>query len=162
MINPHFKMLIKELDLIVYDFDGVMTDNCVLIDQNGKESVSVNRSDGLAVNLIKVLGVKQIILSTEINPVVSMRARKIGLDVIQGANDKKRVLEDYCKMSGISPERVLYIGNDINDLEVMNFVGHKMCPLDAHEKIKGISDRILSKKGGDGVIRELADILGVQ
>ena len=148
-----------KLDLLVYDFDGVMTDNKVYVDQNGKETVQVNRADGLGVSEIKKLGIEQIIISTEKNPVVSARAKKMDIYCLQGIDNKKFALKNYCKENNIELQQVAYIGNDINDLEVMKIVGVTFCPSDAHESIKDISDYVLDKKGGEGVIRELLDLL---
>ena len=94
-------MNINELKLIVYDFDGVMTDNKVYIDHSGNEIVQVNRGDGLGISEIKKLGIKQIIISTEKNKVVSARARKLGIDCLQGIDDKKHTLIEYCKHNDI-------------------------------------------------------------
>ena len=149
----------KKIDLIIYDFDGVMTDNKVYIDQNGNEMVMVNRSDGLGVDEIKKLGIKQMIISTEKNPIVSLRAEKIGLPCLQGIDNKKLVLRDYCNKNHIKHENIAYIGNDINDMEAMKFSGLTFCPADSHKNIKEISDYILKSKGGHGVIRELLDLL---
>ncbi len=147
--------------LIVYDFDGVMTDNCVIVDENGKESVIVNRGDGLAVRMIKdKLKIPQIILSTEANPVVVRRAEKINIPVIHNAGDsKKRILEKYCLENGFSPDNILYIGNDINDYESMMLCGFIACPSDAEPEIKAVSNYIFEAKGGYGVIRELYRLL---
>ena len=92
-------MIVKlsSLILIVYDFDGVMTDNKVYINQNGNEMVQVNRSDGLGIAKIKTLGIKQIIISTEENTVVSARANKLDIPCLQGIANKKYALKDYCQ-----------------------------------------------------------------
>jgi len=147
------------IQLIVYDFDGVMTDNHVYVDQDGREMVRVNRADGLGISGIKKIGIQQIIISTEKNPVVSTRAKKLGIPCLQGIDNKKKALIDYCKKNDIDLRNVAYLGNDINDMEVMEIAGSTFCPADAHENIKGISDIILSKNGGNGVIRELLDFL---
>tara|TARA_Y100000590_G_scaffold138186_1_gene158180 strand:+ start:12033 stop:12509 length:477 start_codon:yes stop_codon:yes gene_type:complete len=148
-----------EIDLIVYDFDGVMTDNKVYIDSSGSEIVQVNRSDGLAVSKIKELKIKQLILSTEKNEVVKRRSEKLGIDCIYNCSDKKNSLEEYCKKENISLSKVGFIGNDINDLEVMESVNFTFCPSDAHALIKELSRFKLSTKGGDGVIREFYEFL---
>jgi len=150
---------LSSLLLIVYDFDGVMTDNKVYVDQNGNEMVQVNRADGLGVSEIKKLGIEQIIISTEMNPVVSARANKIGIPCLQGINNKKDTLIDYCQKYNIDLKNVAYVGNDINDKNVMKITGTTFCPSNAHESIKIISDYILNTKGGKGVIRELFDLL---
>ena len=147
------------IKLIVYDFDGVMTDNKVYIDQNGLEMVQVNRADGLGVLEIKKLGIVQIIISTEKNPVVSARAKKLGIFCFQGIDNKKIALIDFCKENDISLKNVAFVGNDINDKEVMETVGLTFCPADAHGSIKDISDYVLKTKGGNGVIRELFDLI---
>ena len=150
---------LKDIRLLVYDFDGVMTDNKVYVNQDGKEMVQVNRGDGLAVSEIKKLGIKQIIISTEANPVVSTRAKKLDINCLQGIDNKKEALKNHCIDNNINLENVYYIGNDINDKEVMGVVGKTYCPSDAHESIKTISDHILMSKGGDGVVRELLDLI---
>ena len=148
-----------KIKLIVYDFDGVMTDNKVYVDQDGKETVQVNRGDGLGISEIKKLGIEQIIISTEKNLVVMKRAEKLGIGCMQGIENKKAALIDYCKNNNFDLQNVAYVGNDINDKEVMEIAGTTYCPSDAHKSIQIISDYILKTKGGDGVIRELLDII---
>ena len=149
----------KKINLIVYDFDGVMTDNKVFVDQKGREMVQVNRADGLGVSEIKKLGIEQIIISTEINPVVSVRAIKLGIPCLQGINNKKESLQKFCKEKNYKMQHVAFVGNDINDEDVMKIVGHSFCPSDAHKKIKKIAKHVLISKGGGGIIRELFDLL---
>lgn len=143
------------VELVVYDFDGVMTDNKVILREDGTESVIVNRSDGLAVSLIKRMGISQLILTTEKNKVVCKRAKKLGIPLLQGVTDKKRALLDYCAGKDVSINKVVYVGNDINDLDAMLCAGYPVCPIDAAEEIKKISRIILSVTGGNGVVREL-------
>ena len=150
---------LNNIILIVYDFDGVMTNNKVYVDENGNEMVLINRSDGLGVSEIKKLGIKQIILSTEKNPVVSARASKLGITCLQEIDNKKVALMDYCDNNDIELNNVAFVGNDINDREAMEIVGIRFCPADAHENIIIISDYIFKSKGGDGVIRELLDLI---
>ncbi len=149
----------NNIKLIVYDFDGVMTDNKVYLDQKGNEMVQVHRGDGLGVSEIKKLGIEQVIISTEKNPVVSARASKLAIFCLQGQENKKVALKDYCEKNDIDLKHVIYVGNDINDLEAMDLVGVTFCPVDAHESIKAISDYILETKGGHGVVRELLDFI---
>ena len=151
--------MIDKIKLIVYDFDGVMTDNKVYINQNGNEMVQVNRSDGLGVAEIKKMGIKQIIISTEKNPVVSARANKLEIPCLQGVANKKYALTDYCQKNDIQILQVAYVGNDINDKDAMAIAGFSFCPADAHETIKEISDHVFKRNGGDGVIRELLDLI---
>ena len=157
LIKP--RVLNNKIKLIVYDFDGVMTNNKVYIDQNGNEMVLVSRADGLGISEIKKIGIKQIIISTEKNAVVTARARKLDIPCVQGIDNKKDYLIDYCKKNDIQILQVAYVGNDINDMGVMKIVGIKICPADAHLSIINISDYVLQTKGGDGAIREIYDMI---
>ncbi|WP_419786188.1 HAD hydrolase family protein [Pseudodesulfovibrio sp.] len=145
--------------LAVYDFDGVMTDNRVIVDQDGRESVAANRSDGLAVGMIRSLGVEQCILSTEVNPVVRARAEKIGLPCTHGVGDKASVLIALAAERFVSLSDVLYVGNDVNDRDAMGLAGFKVAPADAHAEILALADYVTEAAGGHGVIRELYDVL---
>lgn len=141
--------------LIVYDFDGVMTDNTAIVDENGKESVVVNRGDGYGVLQIKKLNIPQVIISTEENKVVNVRGQKLGIPAIHGIENKKTVLLDYCLANHIAPDNVLFIGNDLNDYEAMTIAGYSAAPQDAEPEIKEYVDHVFEAKGGKGVIREL-------
>ncbi|RJR07503.1 hypothetical protein C4588_06735 [Candidatus Parcubacteria bacterium] len=159
ILKKTYSLSAEDIDLIVYDFDGVMTDNKVFTLQDGTEAVIVNRSDGLAINLIKKSGLPQIIISTESNPVVEARAKKVGLPAIYNTKNKLESLQEHCNQHSYRMSRVIYLGNDINDLEAMNAVGIAVAPFNAHPAIKKISKLVLKHSGGDGVIRELADLI---
>lgn len=149
------KVELKSIKCLAYDFDGVMTDNRVLIMEDGCEAVYVNRSDGLAVSKFKGLGICQVIISTETNPVVRARAQKLGIAAVCGAEDKGEILLKYCKEIGISAEEVMFIGNDVNDISAMNLAGIKGAPADAEKEVLEMADWISEKGGGRGVIRDL-------
>lgn len=159
MVRENNKIDPDKIELIVYDFDGVMTDNTLIIDQTGNESVKVNRSDGLAISKINDMGIKQIILSTERNPVVRKRAKKLGLFCLYGVSNKKEALEKYLEMNRINKDKVVFVGNDINDIEVMRYVVYSIAPCNAHEEVKKIAKITTKSKGGEGVIRELLDMI---
>jgi len=148
-----------DIRLIVYDFDGVMTDNRVVVTQDGGEAVMVNRADGLGVDHFRKLGIPQLILSTETNPVVRARAAKLKLEVIDACRDKKAALISYCRGQAIDLQQVLYVGNDVNDLEAMEAVGYSVAPADAHPRIRAVATVVLRVAGGAGVVRELVDLL---
>ena len=149
------KTVIKGAKLIVYDFDGVMTDNKVILREDGLESVVVNRSDGLAVSRLKSCGIPQVILSTEKNNVVAKRAQKLEIPIIHGVSDKSESLRRYCRQNNVLLKDVVYVGNDLNDLQVMKSVGYSVCPSDACKEVRAISRINLKSVGGGGVIREL-------
>ncbi len=146
--------------LVIYDFDGVMTDNRVFVNQDGGESVAANRSDGLGIGMIRKLGVEQCILSTETNPVVSARAKKLGIEAMQSVSDKGAAIIELAASKGVSLTDVLYVGNDVNDSDAMGLAGFKVAPADAHPAILALADYVTEAPGGFGVIRELADVLG--
>ena len=148
-------MNFSKIYCIVYDFDGVMTDNKALLGINGNEYVSINRSDGLAVSLFKKMGMRQVIITTEKYPLASARAKKLGIDIVQGSEDKGDAVTEYCRANGIDLQSVLYIGNDINDLPAMKKVAMRGAPADAEPEIIAIADWISVKNGGDGVVRDL-------
>lgn len=149
----------KDIKLIISDFDGVMTDNRVLVDEDGKESVYVSRADGQAVHILHSLGIELVIMSTETNGVVGKRAQKLGIECVQSIHDKAKCLKEYCERRNILLDNVAYIGNDINDYEAMKLAGVKIVPQDAYEEVKQIADYITTVSGGYGVIREVASLI---
>ena len=157
LTGENWTIHLEDIDLMVYDFDGVMTDNRVLVLQDGSEGVMANRADGLGVEKIRALGIKQIILSTETNDVVKARAAKLKLDVIAGCQDKKDVFHNYCLQHGYDLNRVVYVGNDVNDLEVMKIIGFPVAPADAHPEVQRVAKALTRAKGGEGVIKDLAE-----
>lgn len=153
--------LLRRVKLWAYDFDGVMTDNTALVDQTGRESVRVNRSDGLAVYRLKAQGIAQIIVSTEENSVVQSRGRKLDIPVISGCQNKLEAVQKVCEEMNIQLKDVLFIGNDQNDLALLRQVGVKVCPADAYPAILKEVDYVCRANGGEGVIRELFELLQV-
>ena len=149
----------QQIKLIIYDFDGVMTNNKFILDSNGEESVILNRGDGLGISLFKKIGIKQIILSTEKNKIVKIRAQKVGIQCFYGIENKKSFLINFIKINKLKFNEICYIGNDLNDLEAMLLCKFAFCPLDAVKKIKIISNKTLTSKGGEGVVIELFDYL---
>ncbi|WP_369198816.1 cytidylyltransferase domain-containing protein [Streptomyces djakartensis] len=150
-----------DVDAVVLDFDGTQTDDRVLIDSDGREFVSVHRGDGLGIAALRRSGLKMLILSTEQNPVVAARARKLRLPVLHGINRKDLALKQWCEEQGIAPERVLYVGNDVNDLPCFALVGWPVAVASAHDVVRGAARAVTTVPGGDGAIREIASwILG--
>jgi YrbI family 3-deoxy-D-manno-octulosonate 8-phosphate phosphatase len=150
-----------DVDAVVLDFDGTQTDDRVLIDAEGKEFVSVHRGDGLGIAALRKSGLEMLILSSEQNPVVAARARKLKLPVLHGIDRKDLALKQWCEEQGIAPERVLYVGNDVNDLPCFALVGWPVAVASAHDVVRGAARAVTTVPGGDGAIREIASwILG--
>jgi 3-deoxy-D-manno-octulosonate 8-phosphate phosphatase (KDO 8-P phosphatase) len=150
-------MDIDNIKVFIFDFDGVLTNNKIYIDQNGKESVSCSRADGLAFDVLRKLKKPSYILSTEKNIVVSARAKKLQILALQGVQNKVSGIQEIIKKENCKLENILYIGNDLNDYRVMSICGFTACPADSHEKIKQISSIVLKTNGGFGIVRELLE-----
>jgi N-acylneuraminate cytidylyltransferase len=145
---------------IAFDFDGVFTDDRVWVSQTGEELVACSRSDGMGIGLLRQAGVQMIIISKEPNSVVSARARKLALEVIQGCDDKLPEFSRWLASIGVSVEHSAFMGNDINDLECMQHSAVAIAPADAHPAALAVANYITQKSGGNGAIREVADVLG--
>ncbi|MEV6564034.1 acylneuraminate cytidylyltransferase [Streptomyces kronopolitis] len=145
-----------DIDAVVLDFDGTQTDDRVLIDADGREIVAVHRGDGLGVAALRRAELKLLILSTETNPVVAARARKLRVPVLHGIDRKDLALKQWCEEAGIAPERVLYVGNDVNDLPCFDLVGWPVAVANAHDVVRGAARAVTATPGGSGAVREIA------
>jgi N-acylneuraminate cytidylyltransferase len=159
MVHPgqNKRLLPRQIDLLVFDFDGVMTDDRVWVDQEGHESVVANRRDGLGIAMLRKAGIPMVVLSTETNPIVSARCRKLELTVIQGVGDKQAVLQSLFEERKLDPQSVVYLGNDVNDLSCFPLVGCAVVVADAHPDVIAHADLVLTHGGGHGAVRELCD-----
>ena len=149
----------SDVRLLVLDFDGVLTDNRVWVDRDGKEMVAAHRGDGWGLTRLRESGIEAVVLSTETDPVVTARCRKLGLPVIQGAADKGAALAKLLEDRDIDPATVVYLGNDVNDLPCFPLVSCAVVVGDAHPAAAVQADRILKSPGGQGAVRELCDLL---
>lgn len=149
--------IIKNIEAIIFDFDGVLTNNKVYLDQEGKELVSCSRADGLAFDVLRKLNKSVYILSTEKNLVVKARAKKLKIPAIQGVPDKVEAIKKLVDENSYNLKNILFVGNDLNDYRVMQLCGYTACPSDSHQTIKEISTIILKTSGGNGIVRELLE-----
>ncbi len=144
---------------LVMDFDGVLTDDRVWVDQDGRESVACSRSDGMGIELLREAGLPMTVISKERNTVVAARCRKLAIEHAHGIADKLPLLRAWLAENGIDPGDAIYVGNDINDLDCMRHVGCAAAPADAHPCARETADILLTAEGGRGAIRELADLI---
>lgn len=151
----------SKLEAIVFDFDGVMTDDTVWTTTGGDEAVRCSREDGQGIARAKAWGIPMLILSTETNPVVAARAKKLGIEVIQnaGLKTKGEVLKAWLDASGISASQTLFMGNDLNDIECMKTCGFAVAPASASTRAKDVADMVLSRDGGQGAVRECLEFV---
>lgn len=148
----------KRIKFLVLDFDGVMTDNLVLIDDKGNESVFCNRSDGLGIELLKKkIGI--IVLSKEKGNIAKARCKKLGIPCFNGLKDKSRFLIMEAKRRNLSLKNVCFIGNDINDIGCIKLAGIGVAVADAHPEVIKSGNFITKKKGGEGAVREVIDLI---
>jgi 3-deoxy-D-manno-octulosonate 8-phosphate phosphatase (KDO 8-P phosphatase) len=148
---------VPSIRLIVFDFDGVLTDNRVLVCENGLESVFCSRADGLGFDAMQRAGLPVLIMSTETNPVVGKRAAKLRVHVLQSVADKGIAISEHCAKAGIPLARTAFVGNDVNDLPAMKIVGYPIAVADAHVRVKALAWRVLRARGGEGAAREVAE-----
>lgn len=160
---------IAAVHTVVFDFDGVFTDNKVWIDQEGLESVRCDRGDGLAFDLVAAfrrrgwISAEFFILSKETNPVVLARARKLKLACHHGVEDKLRFMSEHFAGRFADPidpfAGLVYLGNDLNDLPLMRRAGYGVAPADAHPLVCEAADLVLPQRGGDGFVRAFIERL---
>ena len=161
IITPGIKTsnLPDQISLVVLDFDGVITDDRVYVNQRGEEMVAAHRGDGMGIAQLKKSGVKVIILSKEKNQVVKARADKLGIPAYHGIDDKEKELKSILKDLKIPGSEVIYLGNDINDLPCFPLVGLAVAVADAHRDVIDQAGLVLKRKGGHGAVRELSELI---
>ena len=145
--------------LVVFDFDGVFTDNTVYVSEDGTESVRCWRGDGLGLQAVQRLGLQVLILSTEVNPVVTARSRKLRVECVQGCEDKRARLETLVRERGLTMDQVAYVGNDVNDLGCLEAVRVPVVVGDAHPSVASVARLRTERPGGRGAVREVCDLL---
>jgi YrbI family 3-deoxy-D-manno-octulosonate 8-phosphate phosphatase len=158
--------MLNSIHTIVFDFDGVFTDNFVYTDSNGIELVRTTRSDSYGLSifrefcLVNSLNIEMFILSTEISNVVTQRAKKLGLNSHTGVSNKKEFLSKYLTSQSLKSEQgLVFLGNDLNDLECLEIAQVSFCPSDAHETVKKVVTHPLISQGGNGFVREALEFL---
>jgi N-acylneuraminate cytidylyltransferase len=144
---------------VVFDFDGVFTDNMVIVDQTGGEAVVANRGDGMGISMLKELGIPIYVISKEQNKVVSARCKKLGINCYQGVDDKKSTLNKLAEDLGVSLSGTVYVGNDTNDLDCVKMAGCGIAVADAHPILRQSADIVLKHSGGKGAVREICDMI---
>lgn len=153
------KKLPNPIGALIMDFDGVFTDNKVIVREDGKESVVCSRGDGMGITRLVRAGLPMLVISTERNPVVQKRCAKLGLECLHGIENKIESLKHWLDKRHIPIEQVIFVGNDINDVECLQAVGCAVVVADAHPTAMAVADIILAANGGNGAIREITDLI---
>jgi N-acylneuraminate cytidylyltransferase len=149
----------EKIELVVFDFDGVFTDNRVIVLQDGREAVVCHRGDGMGISMLHRHGVKMLVLSTETNASVAARCNKLKLECVQGVANKLERLKGIAADRGLPLSNIAYVGNDVNDLECMRAVGLAVVPADAHSDVVPHAQLMLKNRGGVGAVREFCDLV---
>jgi YrbI family 3-deoxy-D-manno-octulosonate 8-phosphate phosphatase len=157
-IAKNLRKTLRQMRLVAFDFDGVFTDNMVFVFEDGSEAVRCFRSDGIGLKKLKQLDIETVIISTESNPVVSARARKLQIRCFQNCEDKRETLESLAQEMGISLAEIAFVGNDINDRPCLTCVGLPIVVQDAHPDVIPLAAYRTTARGGYGAVREICDL----
>lgn len=149
----------EPLQAVVFDFDGVLTDDAVYVDESGREQVRASRRDGLGIELLRRAGIPCLVLSKERNPVVSRRCEKLRIECLQGIDDKLPALERWLSERGAELKNTVYVGNDINDIPCLCAVGLAIAVADADPRAQQVAHWVTTKPGGYGAVREICELL---
>ena len=151
---------LKKISIVITDIDGVWTDGGMYYDENGNEQKKFNTRDGMGVERLRDHGIETVICTSENSNIVIKRAEKLRIEKVYiGIKDKGQFFDLFCKENTIEPDLIAYIGDDLNDLKIMEKAGFTSCPSDAFEKIKNISDYVCNSNGGGGAFREFAELI---
>ncbi len=157
-VSSNFLERIPAIRLVVFDFDGVFTDNTVYVSEDGRETVRCWRGDGIGLRKLERLGIEPFILSTEVNPIVTYRSQKLNIPCIQAVADKYEALAAIAAERGLRWNEIAYVGNDVNDLACLNAVGLAIVVQDAHPDVLDAADYRTHALGGYGAVREVCDL----
>ena len=150
--------LLRTIRLVAFDFDGVFTDNAVYVFEDGREAVRCSRADGLGLRKLDRAGLQSVILSTEVNPVVTARSRKLHIRCVQGCADKAAELEKFLAAAELSLAQTAFVGNDENDAGCLRQVALPIVVRDAHPSVVGLARYQTQAAGGYGAVREVCDL----
>lgn len=150
---------LEQVSGVIFDFDGVFTDNSVYVDQEGRESVRCSRLDGIGLAGLRSLGLPMVVISSEKNPVVASRCSKLSIECHYGVTDKVAVAFAWAKKQSMSLEAVAFVGNDVNDIPLLKAVGFSVVVQDCVSACLPYADFMICKKGGNGAVRVFCDYI---
>lgn len=151
---------IKKIKLVLTDVDGVLTDGGMYYSEQGQVMKRFNVKDGMGVVRLQKADFEVGIISTDKSKIIQTRGEKLKLNIIRyGVKDKKETLLEICKKKHLEPENVAFIGDDVNDISILEIAGFTACPNDAFSEIKKMVDYVCSTNGGQGAFREFAELI---
>lgn len=149
----------RKVKLVAFDFDGVFTDNRVYVDQDGREMVRCWRSDGIGLRRLEEVGVRTVVITYEVNPVVEKRCAKLKIDCVADSNDKLSALKQIMRKLSLSQQEVCFVGNDSPDLSCLQYVGHPVAVKGSIEEVLKAAKYVTRREGGSGAVREVCDLI---
>ena len=159
-MNKKLKEKIKKIKLIATDVDGVLTDGGMYYSSKGDVLKKFHARDGMAVSILKKNTIPTVIITKERNQIVKKWSSKMNIDkLFDGVKNKEEVVSKLCKSYGLSENNIAYIGDDVNDLEILKKTGFTATPKDGNLEVKKIVDYICKNRGGEGVLREICDLI---
>jgi len=151
---------LQAIELLVMDVDGTLTDGAMYFSGSGEELKRFSTRDGMGINLLQLAGIDTAIMTSESSPIVTARATKLKIKyVVLGSKNKYRALMDLAEKLGLPLKKIAYIGDDVNDIPPFKLAGVKACPADSVLQIKELADYICTATGGNGAVREFADLI---
>lgn len=151
---------LKKIKLVLTDVDGVLTDGGMYYSETGEFMKKFNTRDSMGMELLLNINIKTVFVTRENSKIVKKRIKKIRIaDLYSGILDKSKLLPTILEKYGVKSNEIAYIGDDVNDIEIMKLVGFSVTPLDGNYEVKNISDYVCNVNGGNGAFRELADLI---
>ena len=151
---------LSKIKMIVMDVDGTMTDGTVYYSKNGEELKRFSIRDGMGIGLLRNGGIISAIMTSEDSPIVTARAKKLKIDhVVLGSRNKTQDLTELAARTGFKLEEIAFIGDDVNDIQAMQAAGFSACPNNSVLHVKEVADYLCSQNGGDGAVREVAELI---
>ena len=159
-MNQKVREKIKKIKLIATDVDGVLTDGGMYYSSEGDVLKKFHARDGMAVSILKKNTIPTVIITKERNQIVKKWSSKMNIDkLFDGVKNKEEIVSKLCKSYGLSENNIAYIGDDVNDLEILKKTGFAATPKDGNMEVKKIVDYICKNRGGEGVLREICDLI---
>ena len=152
---------LRKIKLLITDVDGVLTDGSIYLGNDGVEFKRFSVLDGAGVAFARESGLKLAVISGRYSPATESRMKELGIDedCFQGKLNKEKIYDELCQKYDFKDDEIAYIGDDINDLEIMRSIGFAATPNDGNTEVKKISNYICKMKGGEGAFREIADLI---
>lgn len=161
-MNQKLQEKLGKIKLLALDFDGVMTNGYVNVDQDGKEMVQCSRIDSMGIGILQKNGIPVIVISTEANQTVTKRCEKIKVKCwqkVESTQGKLEILKSHAEELGLHPEEIAFMGDDVNDIAALEFAGVAFTVYDGHKLVKKIADYITEAKRGEHAVREVCELI---